>query len=216
MVINKMCRIRIVTCKDDLLYLLFQRNLQAHSQFRQNRSARIASPSPVFLGQWIGRLPQKTSQSSSYLPSIYIMPETFCIENYNFLRHPYCFSWFFSAERVPAKLFFFLVIRLFLNKFVFMQSSVFLLLLKFILNYILTVLNDTYHAEVSLFCIKIYIMESSVWHVDLILKEAQSHMCAESNVIFFFNFVLLFFIRIVVQQARNRAQNICYKNKAYV
>lgn len=33
---------------------------------------------------------------------------------------------------------------------------------------------------------------------------------------FFFNFVLLFFIRIVVQQARNRAQNICYKNKAYV
>lgn len=174
MVINKMCRIRIVSCKDDLLYLLFQRNLQAHSQFRQNRSARIASPSPVFLGQWIGRLPQKTSQSSSYLPSIYIMPETFCIENYNFLRHPYCFSWFFSAERVPAKLFF-LVIRLFLNKFDFMQSSVFLLLLKFILNYILTVLNDTYHAEVSLFCLKIYIMKSSVWHVDLILKEAQSH-----------------------------------------
>lgn len=118
-----MCRIRIVSCKDDLLYLLFQRNLQAHSQFRQNRSARIASPSPVFLGQWIGRLPQKTSQSSSYLPSIYIMPETFCIENYNFLsRHPYCFSWFLSAERVPAKLFF---ISLFSNKFDFMQSSVF-------------------------------------------------------------------------------------------
>lgn len=206
---------RIVSCKDDLLYLLFQRNLQAHSQFRQNRSARIASPSPVFLGQWIGRLPQKTSQSSSYLPSIYIMPETFCNENYNFLRHPYCFSWFFSAERVPAKLFF-LVIRLFLNKFDFMRSSVFLLLLKFILNYILTVLNDTYHAEVSLFCLKIYIMKSSVWHVDLILKEAQSHMCAKSNVIFFFNFVLLFFIRIVEQQAGNRAQNICYKNKAYV
>lgn len=207
MVINKMCRIRIVSCKDDLLYLLFQRNLQAHSQFRQNRSARIASPSPVFLGQWIGRLPQKTSQSSSYLPSIYIMPETFCIENYNFLRHPYCFSWFFSAERVPAKLFF-LVIRLFLNKFDFMQSSVFLLLLKFILNYILTVLNDTYHAEVSLFCIKnIYHGVISMTCRSYFEGSTKPCTCAQSQA---------FFIRIVEQQARNRAQNICHKNKAYV